>query len=153
MKNLIKILIVAAIFFSAEQISAQDTRDIEAAAATAGDKVDASTAILQVANGIKPEAFKNGFDMTDWKAKLPELDMNDFSGMKSSLTSLLGGLKGSSFAKGAKSEVLKKLSGLNGNADIAGLLGSLVNGLKPEMLTKEFATQKDDFLEGLKMMK
>ncbi len=81
------------------------------------------------------------------------MNENDISGMKGSLKSLVGSLKGSSFQKNAKSEVLKKLVGVNDTSDIVNLLGSLILALKPQLLTKDFASSKDDFLEGLKRMK
>lgn len=153
MKNLLKLLFIGGILFSASQISAQDRGEVEETTSAMSNKMDISTAISQVANGINPDAFKGGFDMAEWQAKLPEVNEADISGMKESLNSLVGGLKNSSFQKDAKSDVMRKLVGLNGKTDISNFLSSLVNGLKPEALTKEFASSKDDFLEGLKMLK
>ncbi len=72
MKNLIKLLFISGILFSAAQIKAQDHDGVEEAAFMMGDKMDISIAIMEVANGINPKAFKRGFDMTEWQAKFPE---------------------------------------------------------------------------------
>lgn len=153
MKNLIKLLFVIGILFSACHISGQDVDGMKDAETQMSDKMDASSAISEVANGINPNAFSRGFDMTEWQAKFPEVNMDDVSALKESLSSLIGGLKNSAFMKGAKSGVMRNLIGMNGKADISKVLTSLVNGLKPDELTKSFTDKKDDFLEGLKMMK
>lgn len=153
MNNLIKLLFVIGILFSAGQISAQDVDGMTEPEVQISDNMDISAAISEVANGINPDAFNRNFDMTEWQAKLPELNLDDVSGIKKSLNSLIDGLKSSAFIKGAKAGVVRNLIGMNGKADIPKVLTSLLNGLKPDMLTKEFAVNKDDFLEALKMMK
>lgn len=153
MKNLIKVLLAVCLMILGGQIFAQDINGVGDNMSQKGNHMDVSSAISEVAKGINPDAFKRRFDISEWNTKLSGLETSNISGLKGNLNSLVGGLKGSSFEKGAKSEIFKKLVGINGKADISEMLESLVKGLKPKALTTEFSRKKDDFLAALKLVK
>lgn len=104
-----------------------------------------------VADGIKPEAFKGKFadDLDNWKDASKGIDGLDVSSFKSQLGGLIGGLKGKAFDGISKGGLLKQLAGVNGKAGMKDLLGSLISGLNPEMLTDAFKGNKDSILGAL----
>lgn len=101
--------------------------------------------INQVTDGIKPEAFKGKFagDMDSWKETTSALGVDDVDAAKAQLGGLLGGLKGSAFSSGAKSQLMTKLAGINGIDGIKDFLGSMLSGLNPAMLTDKLLGNKD----------
>lgn len=112
-------------------------------------QTDIADAMYLVANGIKPDAFKRRFDLEKWKADLSDLDKFDISGMKSSLSTLVGDLRGSAFKNGNKKDLLQQVVGINGKGGIAEFLGDLIHSLESESLTDTFKADMSSTLELL----
>ena len=107
--------------------------------------------LSDIADGIKPEAFTKDFseNKADWSEALGNMDTNDMSAVSGQVGSLLKGLKGSAFQKGAHTKLLGQLAQMGSLSDVGNLLTGLVNGLKPSMLTGALANNKASVLEGL----
>jgi hypothetical protein len=112
---------------------------------------DLSNMLTEIADGIKPEAFTQEFadNKADWTQAASTLDADDMTAVNDQVGSLVKGLKGSAFQKGAHKDILKQLGGLGNMSDVGGLLTSLVNGLDPSMLTGALAGDKASVLQGL----
>lgn len=115
------------------------------------EETDLGSIVNQVADGIKPEAFKGKFSkgIDDWKnanAGLGGLEVKDFKGQ---LGALVGGLKGKAFEGVSKGGLLTQLTGVNGKSGMKDFLNSFISGLNPEMLTDAFKGNKDKILNSL----
>ena len=115
---------------------------------------DVGNILASVADGIKPEAFKGGWEKAsgDWKDKVANLDASKTEDVTSAVSSLLGNLKGSAFLDGAKKGIMKQLGDVSNMGDIKGLFSSLISGLNPSMLKPEFLSKKDSLMQGLEMI-
>jgi hypothetical protein len=115
---------------------------------------DVGSILASVADGIKPEAFKGGWEKAsgDWKDKVSNLDPSNIEDVTGSVSTLLGNLKGSAFLDGAKKEIMKQLGNVSSMGDIKGLFSSLISGLDPSMLKPEFLSKKDALMQGLEMI-
>ena len=115
---------------------------------------DIGNLLTSVADGIKPEAFKGGWEKAsgDWKDKVANLDPSNLENVTGLVGTLMGSLKGSAFLDGAKKEIMKQLGNVSSVADLKGLFTSLVSGLNPSMLTDEFLSKKDMLMQGLEMI-
>jgi hypothetical protein len=141
MKKMLKLAVVMFLSLATLNLSAQD--------------MGMSDILTQVADGIKPEAFKGKFNKNsaDWKDQVSKLGADDIDGAKAQLGSLLGGLKGKAFSGVSKASLLTQLAGINGKEGIGSLLSSLLGGLDPSMLTDGLLKNKDSLMGALKMMK
>ena len=115
---------------------------------------DIGNLLTSVADGIKPEAFKGGWEKAsgDWKDKVANLDPSNLENVTGLVGTLMGSLKGSAFLDGAKKEIMKQLGNVSSVADLKGLFTSLISGLNPSMLTDEFLSKKDMLMQGLEMI-
>jgi hypothetical protein len=115
---------------------------------------DVGNILASVADGIKPEAFKGGWEKEsgEWKDKVANLDPSKIENVTGSVSTLLGNLKGSAFLDGAKKEIMKQLGNVSSMGDIKGLFSSLLSGLNPSMLKPEFLSKKDTLMQGLEMI-
>ena len=118
---------------------------------SAAQAQDLSTMLSEIADGIKPEAYTEDFAeyKMDWTDALGTLDTDDLTAVTDHVGSLVKGLKGSAFQKGAHKELLKQVDNLGSMSEVGSLLTSLVNGLEPSMLTGALANDKASVLQGL----
>ena len=138
----------------AGKLQAQMTA-VDAANSVAGSS-DFGSIISNIANGIKPEAFKDSWNSskTGWMDKLKSVKVGDIPAYGKLAGELVSNLKSSSFSKGF--DVKSLLSSLNSSKDgssLAGSLSSLTKGLDKSALTDDFAKNMDTFNAGLDMMK
>lgn len=115
---------------------------------------DLGSVLTQIADGVKPEAFKGKFNKNkdDWKEKVASMDASDLSAVTNQVGGLLKGLKGSALAGVNKKDLLKNLGSIGSLSDVGGLLSSLVKGLDPSMLTDAFASNRDSLMNKLDMI-
>ncbi|MEM8965068.1 MAG: hypothetical protein AAGE93_01520 [Bacteroidota bacterium] len=113
-----------------------------------------SSALTQIADGIKPEAFKGKFNKNkeEWKEEVASMDASNLSAVTDQVGGLLKGLKGSALAGVAKKELLQSLLSAGSLSDIGSMLSSLVKGLDPSMLTDSFASNRDTLTDALQML-
>lgn len=131
------VLMFIAAFFITTAVSAQEK--------------DLGQMLNEIADGIKSEAFTSDFaeNKADWAEEASVLDPDDMTAVTDQVGSLVNGLKGSAFQKGAHKKLLGQLGDVSNLSDVGGLLTSLVNGLDPSMLTGALAADKAGLLQGL----
>jgi hypothetical protein len=113
--------------------------------------------LTSIANGIKPEAFKDGWakNKDKWLKDAEGLTTTDLKKSGKQVGDLVKNLKDEAFTadgKGLKKDLLTNLTNLSSSSKLGETLSSLVSGLKPEMLTSDFLSKKDGILGALKML-
>ncbi len=130
-------IFIALLLFAPAMVQAQDQ--------------DLSKMLTEIADGIKPEAFTDDFadNKAEWTESANNLDTSDMSAVSQQVGSLVKGLKGKAFKKGAHKKLLGSLAKMGDLSDVGSLLTNLVNGLDPSMLTGALAGDKSSLLKGL----
>ena len=103
-------------------------------------EVNISSLMTQLADGLKPEAFKGSWNKNkdQWMDKLDGLDISDFNGVSSQMTSLISNLKKSAFQKGVQKGLLAQLAKPGNAAGLTNVFKSLVNGINTDMFKPGF---------------
>ena len=153
MKTTIKLFTGLLLMIFVTPAFAQDMSKMSDGTKDKMETMDLAGAMSQIADGIKPEAIKGNFDLNGWKEKLSTLNVKSFDGVKAQLSSLVGGIKDAAFLKGAQKDFLGNLKNMKGLDDAPQLLGGLLNGLKPDMLTDKLLKNKDGLMKSLDMLK
>ena len=118
---------------------------------------DLGSMLTSIANGIKPEGFKNGWAKSKdkWLKETAGLSATDLQKSGKQVGDLVKNLKDEAFsddAKGLKKDLLANLTNLTSVSKLGETLSSLVSGLNPSMLTSDFLSKKDSIVGGLKML-